>query len=398
MNTRHIRNVARAMVFALIASVALLAVNSASASTLAAAKDTMSRLKISTAANHAVVFTLPTGVDFDSTTQTDFLNVDFPASFSESGTWVTGDFTFNDGTARTINAVAQGAGIVDCTVAAGVNNVCIAIDTTAHIFSIKPSATYTASATAATITFVISGTSPDGVLTNPSSAGSATVAYAECDEVAACSSAFTSTHTTSVAVAIADDDQVGVTASVDPSITFDLDTANTDTTSVAPYTVALGTLTTGAVATSSTSGSGIFSVWVRLSTNAASGAAVTVLSANGTNGLVSTSTPADKIASSTATLAAGTAGYGVCVTSTGTGSPTQTSGATFTAVSPFASTCDATTHQVGGLTTSAQNILTASSAINVAKAAVRVKAAISALTPAHNDYTDTLTFIATGTF
>ncbi len=92
------------------------------------------------------------GINFDSATQTDYLRVDFPAAFSQTGTWVTGDFTFNDGTARTVQAVAQGAGIVDCTVAAGANNVCVAIDTTGHIFTIRPSADYTASGAAATVT------------------------------------------------------------------------------------------------------------------------------------------------------------------------------------------------------------------------------------------------------
>lgn len=374
------------------------AVSSVHASAFTSMKDTMTRLKISTTADHTIVFTLPTGIDFDNSTQVDFLRIDFPATFSQSGTWVTGDFTFNDGTARTVDAVAQGTTTSDVSCTAGANNVGVAIDTDDHIFYIRPcgSTLFTASASAATITFTIDGTSSDGTLTNPASAASTVVSLAQCDETAACDSAFTSSHTGSFAVAIVDDDSVSVTASVDPSITFDLDTATTDTNSAAPYSVPLGTLSTGSVTTSNDSS--INGIWVDLATNGGGGAVVTVVSANGTSGLVSTSTPADTIGSSTATLVAGTEGYGVCVTSSGTGAATASTG-TLAAVAPFASTCTAAAHSVGGLTTSAQSILnSAGDALAGGRTEIRVKAAISATTEAHNDYADTLTFIATATF
>src|SRR3989338_7146886 len=161
----------------------------AGAATITVASDTMTSIKENTTADHTVVFTLPTSIDFDRAGQTDVLRVDFPSSsaFTQSGTWIGGDFTFNDGTSRTVSStVAQGAGTIDCTVADGVNNVCVAVDTTSHIFTIKPSATFTASATAATVTFTIDGTATDGTLTNPTSANGYISTVEMCDETASC--------------------------------------------------------------------------------------------------------------------------------------------------------------------------------------------------------------------
>ncbi len=197
--------------------------------------------------------------------------------------------------------------------------------------------------------------------------------------------------TGTLAIPIVDDDQVTVTATVDPSITFDIDTATSDTESAAPYSVALGTLTSGAVTGSNEST--VNSIWLDLNTNASGGAVVTVKSANGS--LKSTSTPADTIPSATAAMAAGTSNYGICVKAN-----TATTG-TLNKVSPFNSTCTTTPsgNSVGAVTTSAQNIVNSNSLpISAGRAEIMVDAAISGTQPAHNDYTDTLTFIATGTF
>lgn len=354
--------------------------------------DTMTRLKIGTTANHSVVFTLPTGIDFDSASQTDILRVDFPESsaFTQGGTWATADFTFNDGSARTVQNVSAGAGTIDCTVSTA-ENVCIAIDTTNLIFTVKPAATYTAGSTGATITLGIQGITPGGTLTNPSSTGSYTLSIAECDETASCTSSFTTTHSGSLAVAIVDDDTVNVSASVDPSISFDIDTpasGATCTETAASYNVAFSTITTSDVEVSGTT-DGVQRICLDLATNAASGANVTVKSTNAS--LKSTSTPADTIASSTATMAAGTANYGLCVVTAASG---------LTAASPFASTCavDSNTNSVGALSGSTQNILTSTGPLSAGTSTVAANAAISATTKAHTDYTDQLTFIATGTF
>jgi hypothetical protein len=96
-------------------------------------------------------------------------------------------------------------------------------------------------------------------------------------------------------------------------------------------------------------------------------------------------------------MAAGTANYGLCVAAS-----TETVGGPFVERSPFnGATCvDGAVNTIGTVAAaSAQAILnTTSLPISGARAQIRVNAAISAITPAHNDYTDTLTFIATGTF
>lgn len=207
----------------------------------------------------------------------------------------------------------------------------------------------------------------------------------------------------SFAVVLVSADQVAVTASIDPSITFNVGAQSSGTACAGSFagnggTVALGVLTTGAVATSDTS---VSNICTRLTTNAGSGAVVTVKSLNAA--LQSTSTPADTIASGTATLTAGTSGYGVCVGSGGgaseTGKDTTTpAGATPTATAPFASACTTAAHNVGALTTGAQSIWSVSAAVQNGYFKIYVKAAISGTVPAHADYADTLTFVATGTF
>jgi len=202
---------------------------------------------------------------------------------------------------------------------------------------------------------------------------------------------------------IIDDDQVTVTGNVDPSLTFnagmqDDATACDGTFSGNGGTLALGVLTTGAVTTSDASG--VDHICTRLSTNASGGASVTVRSLNGTDGLKSTSVPTDTIPSSTATLSAGTAGYGLCAGSAGgdSGNDVISGAAAPTRSAPFNTTCTNAAHNVGGLTTSAQNLWTLTGPSQNAFVRTYVKAAISGTTAAHADYADTLTFIGTGTF
>lgn len=172
------------------------------------------------------------------------------------------------------------------------------------------------------------------------------------------------------------------------TITFDIDTDTADTDTNAPYTVSLGTLTTSAVTRSNGS---VKSIWTNLETNATSGAVVTVVSTS----LHSASVPTDTIPSATTTMAAGTANYGLCVaaTSADTG--------TYQAVSPYnGGTCvDGAVNTVGIVDGTARSILnTSSAAMTGGRSQIRVNATISPTTPAHSDYTDSLTFIATGTF
>lgn len=204
------------------------------------------------------------------------------------------------------------------------------------------------------------------------------------------------------AIPIVDDDQVTVTATVDPSITFDLDvgvasSSNEVPTDFVAYTVPLGTLTVSGVNSSGPAES-INSIWVDLGTNANSGAVVTVTSTNG--GLKSTSVGTDIIQALGGAMATGTENYGLCAYVIGF---TQDSGGPMDSVSPFnGAVCapDGDANAVGAFdTNTAMEILNSTNLpVNAGRAQIIVNAAISAATPAHNDYTDTLTFIATGTF
>ena len=151
------------------------------------------------------------------------------------------------------------------------------------------------------------------------------------------------------------------------------------TSSSPPFSVPLGTLSTGSV---TTAGNHICVVV----TSDASGTVMTVKDANG--GLASTGTPADKITSSNATLTAGTAGYGVC----------SSAASGLTAQAPYNGSCDATNHAVGSLTASPQTVYFASGAVTNAVGDLLTKASISGSTAAHSDYADTMTLVVTGTY
>ena len=105
---------------------------------------------------------------------------------------------------------------------------------------------------------------------------------------------------------------------------------------------------------------------------------------------------------SSGTLSAGSSGYGLCVGSTGgdTGVDTTTPASASPVPSgPFGSgSCSTGSHAVGGLTTSPQSVWSVSSAAQNAFARLFLKASISASVVSHNDYADTLTFIATAVY
>jgi hypothetical protein len=196
-----------------------------------------------------------------------------------------------------------------------------------------------------------------------------------------------------ITVDMIDDDQVTVSATVNQTLSFDLDTAEdfTNAEDAAPYSVALGTLSTGSVSVSNTSS--VKMIVAEGATNASGGMNVTVANANGTDGLKSTSTPADKITSGTATMAAGTTNYGLCV---------ATSGLTgFTRATGYVSdTCalSSSTNGVRALSATPTDILTSAAPVGTGHAEIVVNAAIDGTVPAHTDYADTLTFVATATF
>ncbi|MFA5854258.1 MAG: hypothetical protein WC866_04190 [Patescibacteria group bacterium] len=166
------------------------------------------------------------------------------------------------------------------------------------------------------------------------------------------------------------------------TVVFSVQSGACDATSASspPYSVPLGTLSTGSVTTASNR------ICVRVSANAPGGEVVQIRN----EGLASSSVPGDVIASNTATLVAGTAGYGVCSSNAQNG---------FSASSPFNGSCDTSTnHAVGGLTTTNQTIWSAPGFVTNAYGELLTKASISSVTPAHNDYRDTLTITVTATY
>lgn len=339
-----------------------------SAAAVTGFSDTLSREKASTASNHDITFVTPTGIAAGAN-----LVLTFDNSTSINAALDFTDIDLLDNAVNvTLAAAPSGAtwGVVrtSATVITFTNG--SSAVTAGHTIRIKIGTNATNQSTgvrqitngpAGTTTLVLSGSFGDS--------GTASMS-------------------------IIDDDQVTVSATVNQSITFDLDTYATstlNTETATPYSVALGTLTTGAV--SGSNESSVNGIWFDLATNSSGGAIVSVTSANAA--LKSTSTPADTIPSATAAMAAGTANYGICANRNA-----ATTG-TLTKVAPFASTCGTTpgSNSVGSLTTSAQTIYnTANAPIAGGRGEIMVDAAISGLTPAHSDYSDTLTFIATGTY
>ncbi len=180
---------------------------------------------------------------------------------------------------------------------------------------------------------------------------------------------------------------------ISPVITFDIDTAVTDSETDGPYTVGFGTLNIADVKTSGTTDS-INMIILEGETNAPNGLIVTVKNSNGSNGLVSASVSGDTISSTDGTMSAGTENYGLCViTATLSG---------FVRVAPYNSGACATnsnTNVIQALTTIGEGLVgSASSPVYNAHAEISVNAAISGSTEAHDDYMDTLTFVVTGTF
>jgi hypothetical protein len=124
-------------------------------------------------------------------------------------------------------------------------------------------------------------------------------------------------------------------------------------------------------------------------TNANAGGSVYIYSKNGA--LVSTTAPGLPITSATADLGSGAVsqGYGAQVTS-----QSQTSGGPLSKLSPY----DLASNNVGQLSTTANIILTASTALVGGQAAIQLQAKAANTTPAATDYSDTVTIIVAASF
>ena len=176
---------------------------------------------------------------------------------------------------------------------------------------------------------------------------------------------------------------VGTAATINSTLTFDIDISSVDEETNPPFAVSLGSLTASTVTTASNK------VWVDVSTNGTSGALVYVYGSN--NGLLSTST-SNTIVSTTADLSSGaiTEGYGAKYNTVA-----ESSGGPMQPVSPYNGASDS----VGVLDTTKRLIFDSSNLpVTSGRASFVIKAKASAVTEAATDYTDTITIIAAATY
>lgn len=174
----------------------------------------------------------------------------------------------------------------------------------------------------------------------------------------------------------------------DANVTVSANISTTVSCSASTSTTDFGTLTTSAVSTSTPD------VTVTMSCNYASGCTLKVQDDGNTSnpGLYSSTASyligsADSSYNDTATLVAGTEGYGTQASTNANGS-----GGTLTIAARF----DQTGDNVGGLEISDVDVSSSSEPIANRETVIKHKAAISGLTKAASDYSDIITYSCTG--
>ena len=171
------------------------------------------------------------------------------------------------------------------------------------------------------------------------------------------------------------DDQIVVTASVPQSFSFAL-SGNTD---------ALGTLSTGSIASSPTPRT------ATVNTNAKNGWLVWAKDSNtGLNSALAAKTIASTTPGSNSTLVANSEGYNTGVTQTQAGGT-----GTLTVAAPFVG---GVSGKGGGLDTTLRTLVSSDGTAQNAVLTLTNNATIGALTPAATDYTDTITVVGAGLF
>jgi hypothetical protein len=174
--------------------------------------------------------------------------------------------------------------------------------------------------------------------------------------------------------------QTGSAATVNPSLTFDIDVSASDVETSAPYNLTFPDLVPGTVVTSSQK------IWTDFDTNGDFGGNIYVYGKNA--GLKSTAV-ATTIAALSGDLSSLAQGYGVQSVSA-----TQTGGGPFSVSSPYNGTAD----NVGVEDTTIRKIYSASAPITAGRTSFNLKAKVQTLTPAAGDYTEILTVIGAASF
>ncbi len=171
------------------------------------------------------------------------------------------------------------------------------------------------------------------------------------------------------------------TSALEVSFDIDVGGASDPGETAAPYTIAFGNLTPGSVSTATDR------IWVDFATNADNGGYIFVYDQNA--GLKSTALNYT-VTSATADLSGASTGFGLKGAS-----KTQSSGGPLEYTSPY----NGSSENVGIVSTTIREIFnTTSASIVGGRGSVQLKAKVSSVTPAANDYADTITLVATAAF
>lgn len=324
----------------------------ADAASLTAVSNTMSSLKVSTASSHIIRFTTPTGAS-DST---DTIILTFQSDFNFSSKAI-GTLSFTHGASsgaeHTETLSATPSGSAWGAVFSGTNNRTLTLT--------APTDGVGTSAVAANDKIIITYDNTNSV--NPSSASTYTIAISG-----------TFGDTGNMLVAILNDDQVAVTATVSQTLTF----------SISDNTIGFGTLSSSAARYATGDASGSTSETeahtFAVDTNAATGYTTTVKGATLTSG----SSTISAIGGTNTASSTGTEQFGIRLTASG-GSGTVTSPY---AASGFAYAADLST---------ASQVASSSSSTASTTYSVRYLANIASTTEA-GSYSATLTYVTTANF
>ncbi|HSH55416.1 MAG TPA: hypothetical protein VK983_01160 [Candidatus Limnocylindrales bacterium] len=169
-------------------------------------------------------------------------------------------------------------------------------------------------------------------------------------------------------------------ATVNPSLTFDLDVAATNLETNPPYDLAFNDLLPGAVINSPSK------IWVDFDTNGDSGGNVYVYAKNAGLKSAAVSYTIDAL---TGDLSGVNQGFGAQSASAG-----QTSGGPFLVSSPY----DGANDIVGITDTNIRKIYSSTAPITAGRSSLGLKAKVTQLTPSSNDYAEILTVLGAASF
>ena len=320
------------------------------AGALTALSDTMSRLQKSTVkSDHTIKFTTPTGVAAGQNIQ-----ITMPTGFAIG----TVDYTDID-----VSWGPSTGAENELTLAGTASGTTWGASFTGQVLTIVSGSGTITGTSKVIVEIGLNAASGDQQITNHATAGTYTISIAG-----------TFTDTGKIAIVILDSDQVSLTASVDPSISFSLSATSS----------AFSALSVGSVTTSSPD------ITLTVGTNSPNGYTISVRDVgNTTNPGLYNSVATYLIGSSNAAyddndlLEIGQEGYGIQASSAG---------------ATIAARYDQTGNNVGGLEITATTLASYATKM-VANQTITIthKAAIAAFTSAGN-YADTLTYIATGNF